>query len=171
MALLPLAAACASPGPAPEAGHRTAEQEVLLMIVAEHGRGAVLMDNTFGHGCLESSENWCDEPSAPPEAWQAYLRAANRSVPLRDLLPATRPFTYASDLGDQSVLPCERRSGKLQLSRVGFSRDGRWGIVTYGVSMPATAPMCSHGYGATVVVRRGDDGAWVVDRALSTTIS
>lgn len=142
-----------------------------MMIIANHGGGAVLMDSTHGHRCMQRRTNYCDNPPAPREPWQAYLQAASEPVLLRDLLPPDARFIYISELGGESGVPCERRRGKLQLSRVGFSRDGRWGVVTYGVSRPTSYPMCHTGYGATVLVRRAGDGGWVIDRPLSTTIS
>ena len=99
------------------------------------------------------------------------LQAANRPALLRDLLPSDAGLVYEGALGDDSVLPCDQRRHKLQLSRVGLSRDGRWGVVSYGVYIPTTAPMCGTGYGAAVVVRRQQDGTWVIDRPLYTVIS
>lgn len=160
-------AAAAGPRPADTAA---AEREVLMMIIAEHGRGAVLMDSTYGHACMERRTGRCDI-EAPQAPWQAYLQAASRRFSLRGLLPADAAFTYEEDVGDQSALPCERRRHKLQLSRAGISPDGGWGVVMYYVSLPASAPMCTTGYGATVLVRKTEDGRWVIDRALMTTIS
>jgi hypothetical protein len=163
--------ACAAAGAGTPVDTAAAEREVLMMIIAKHGSGAVLMDSTYGHGCMEHRTGYCDNPPAPQEPWQAYLQAASEPVLLRDLLPSDARFTYVSQLGGESGVQCERRRRKLQLSRVGLSRDGRWGVVTYGVSVPASSPMCHTGYGATVLVRRSEDGGWVVDRPLSTTIS
>lgn len=169
--LLSLAGACAFVGRGSQAAPRMAEQEVLMMIIAQHGRGAVLKDSTFGHRCMERRTPRCDDASAPQVPWQAYLQASSRPFSLRELLPPHAGLRYESDLGDQSALPCEQRTGKLQLSRVGFSRDRRWGIVSYAVSLPTTGPWCSHTYGAGVVVRRQQDGTWTIDRPLWTTVT
>src|SRR5688572_2661821 len=113
---------CAAAGTGTPVDTAAAEREVLMMIIAMHGGGAVLMDSTYGHRCMERRAGDCDNPPAPQEPWQAYLQAASEPVLLRDLLPPDARFTYVSDLGDESGLHCEKRRGKLQLSRVGFSR-------------------------------------------------
>lgn len=161
-------AACAAAGGAPRVAPEQAEREVLMMIIRENGRGAVLLDSTYGHRCMERRTRMCDTPPDVPVAtWESYLRAASAPAALRDLLPADVATTYASTLGDESARPCRERREKLQLSRAGISPDGRTAIVSYSVWMPMDHLGCGAVHGATLLLRRAGDGAWEEDRPLS----
>ena len=97
-------AACAAAGGAPRVSPEQAEREVLMMIIREHGRGAVLLDSTYGHRCAERRTGMCDTPpDVPAAAWESYLRAASAPAAVRGLLPADFPASYASELGDESA--------------------------------------------------------------------
>lgn len=148
-----------------------AEREVLMYIIREHGRGAVLFDSTYGHRCATRPTATCEEPGAPAEAWEAYLRAASERAALRDLLPPDAGMTYASEIGDESRVPCERRRHKLELSRAGVSPDGRTAVVSYTHWIPMDHMGCGAVSGRTVLLRRDSDGAWREDRMLRSVTS
>jgi hypothetical protein len=163
-------ASCAPAATGAGNGARTTEQEVLMMVIREHGRGAALADSTYGHGCMQRRTG-CDNPGAPADAWEDYLRTSSERVALRDLLSRDAGLPFVSELGDESRLPCEQRRRKLHLSRAGLSRDGRPAVVTYGTWIPRDHLGCGATAGATLLLRRAADGSWVVNRSLGTTIS
>lgn len=120
------------------------EREVLMYIIREHGRGAVLRDSTEG--------------GAP--------RAA-----LRDLLPAEAQVTYASELPDQSAVPCKQRRGTLGISRVRVSPGGDAAVVSYSLWIPMDHLGCGAVSGRTVRVRRARGRGWEVGEVLQMVVS
>jgi hypothetical protein len=170
-ALAGLLVACAAG--AQETGQLTPEQEVWALIIRQQGGGAALRDSTYGHGCRRRF--WggsCDlSPGVPADAWDSYITASAEPAALRDLLPANASPAFASDIGDESGVPCRRRRTKLQLSRVGFSDDGIYAVVSYFLWIPMDHLGCGAGSGATLLLYRTAEGEWVVDRPILTVVS
>jgi hypothetical protein len=154
----------------PAAMLRAREQEVLVYIIRTQGRGSVLYDSTYGHGCRD--RQWCRNEGAPDDAWQSYVRNSSDPAALRDLLPPDLPVTYESEIGDESAVRCTSRRYKLELSRVGVSADGNVAVVSYTHWHPMDHLGCGAISGATVVVRRSENGEWKQDPTpLSTVIN
>lgn len=164
--------ACAVAGTGTPVDPAVAEREVLMMIIAKHGRASVLIDSTWAPGCAQNRTGVCaNPPGVAPETWESYLRTSGSRAALRDLLPGDAQVTYASEVGDESSLPCESRRHKLQLSRVGISPDGNAAIVNYTRWIPMDHFGCGAVRGALMLLRRAAEGGWQEDRPLSITVS
>lgn len=163
--------ACAMAGSGARPSRAAEEQAVLMMIIAEQGRGAVLRDSTWGHRCAPPAKYVCPNPGAPADVWAGFIQASSEPAALRDLLPPGFAATYTADIGNESALPCERRRSKLQLSRVGFSADGSRAVVSYTHWRPMNHLGCGAVAGQTVLLRRERDGTWTKERPLSSVVS